>query len=292
MHRAVALPQSIARVLWLCFLEARPAVQGIFLLRFLAGASFAEAIWHPGTWAAAAIWACGAWSVYLLNGVTDVTEDRFNASGRPVARGLLDPREATAVVAILAATSLLGAALADAPPLWCVAVSFALGWAYSAPPLRLKRWPLGLVAVVMPAALLTYHAGYLANGGAGVCLELLVFAAVMALWMALVGQTKDLSDAEGDAQAGRRSLPVAWGEDAARVAYSAAALLLGTAYALWAVLSGGDLPPSALSVLIGASVLAVVTLGPWGKGGSRSERRRPYNVFMVTQYAANAAIMV
>jgi 4-hydroxybenzoate polyprenyltransferase len=109
--------------------------------------------------------------------------------------------------------------------------------------------------------------------------------------MGLVGQTKDLSDAEGDEEAGRRSGPVAWGERAARLAYSVAALLLGVAYVLAAALVATDLLDSAIAVAVGAAVVAALLLGPWGKG-DRSRRRRPYRAFMLTQYGAHLAVFV
>ena len=49
-HVASALRRccGFARVLYRCFLEARPAVQDIFLLRLLAGASFAGPLFIEG----------------------------------------------------------------------------------------------------------------------------------------------------------------------------------------------------------------------------------------------------
>ncbi|MBV9455678.1 MAG: hypothetical protein JOZ19_16435 [Rubrobacter sp.] len=71
----------------------RPAVQGIFLLRFLAGASFAGPLSVGGVnfqlWGGAALWVCVTLSVYILSGVMDVEEDLINGSSRPVASGKL-----------------------------------------------------------------------------------------------------------------------------------------------------------------------------------------------------------
>jgi 4-hydroxybenzoate polyprenyltransferase len=268
-------------------------VHGIFLLRFLVGASFAGALGDPRAWAAAPAWGCAVWAVYLLNGVTDVGEDRINGSGRPVASGALGLGEAKAGAAVLAALALLGAVALGRPPAWSVAAALAMGWAYSGPPFYLKRRPAGLAAMAGLGGLLTYYAGYAAGGGGAQDLPgLLAFAAVMSLWMGLVGQSKDLSDAEGDERAGRRSLPVAWGEHAARIAYSGMALALGGAFLVGAALFFPSLLPAAVVLALGALVFAVVALGDGGRDAGRSERRRPYKVFMVTQYAANAAIMV
>ena len=46
----------------------------------------------------------------------------------------------------------------------------------------------------------------------------------------------------------------------------------------------------AFVLAFGAVAVAVVTLGPWSRG-DKSRRRRPYKVFMLTQYGATLAVM-
>lgn len=297
----VALPvwwcRRVAGVLCRCFLEARPAVQGIFLLRFLAGASFADSLFAGGVlnlslWAGAALWVCVTLSAYILNGVMDVEEDRINGSSRPVARGKLKVAQAAGVAGGLAVLGVVGGLALGSLMAWSVVAALSLGWLYSGPPFYLKRWPSGLAAVAILAALITYNAGYAANGGGSYdILSLLVFTVVMALWMGLVGQTKDLSDIEGDKQAGRRSGPVIWGEDTARLVFSGVALCLGGGYVVSATLFATSLLMPAFMLTSGAVVLAVITLGPWSRG-DKARRRRPYQVFMLTQYGANLAVVV
>lgn len=281
-----------AKVLLLCLLEARPAVQGIFLLRFLAGASFSGPLLSGAAstslYAGTALWGCVTFSIYILNGAMDVEEDRINRSARPVARRDLTVAQAVTAAAILATLGLAGALMLGMA--WNVAAMLALGWLYSGPPLYLKRWPAGLAAVAILGGLLTYHAGYTANGAADELLELAVFGGVMALWMGLVGQTKDLSDVEGDREAGRRSGPVAWGEDLARLLYSGIAFVLGGAYLVWSALYAPGLLGSAAVLMLGALGVIAVTLGPWSKG-DRTKRRRPYKAFMLTQYGAHLPVL-
>lgn len=285
--------RRVAGILYRCFLEARPVVQGIFLLRFLAGASFAGSLSIGGAfalWGGAALWVCVTLSVYILNGVMDVEEDRINDSSRPVAKGKLTVAQAASVAGGLAILSVVGGfALGDLMG-WSVVVALSLGWLYSGPPFYLKRWPAGLAVVAILAALITYNAGYAANGGGYGMRSLLIFTAVMALWMGFVGQTKDLSDIEGDKQAGRRSGPVVWGEGTARLVFSGVALCLGGGYVLSAALFAESLLIPAFILASGAVVLAVVTLGPWSRG-EKSRRRRPYQVFMLTQYGANLTVL-
>ena len=286
--------REIAGVLHKCFLEARPAVQGIFLLRFLAGASFAHPLFADGLsfslWGGAALWVCVTLSVYILNGVMDIEEDRINGSSRPVARGKLSVSQAAGAAAGLAAVSLVGSFAWGSLMAGSVAVALALGWLYSGPPLRLKRWPTGLAAVAILGGLITYNAGYAANGAGGDVRSFFVFAAVTALWMGLVGQTKDLSDIEGDEQAGRRSGPVIWGEEVSRLVFSGAALSLGGGCLLSAATFAPSLLIPAFVLTFGAVAVAVITLGPWSRG-DKSRRRRPYKVFMLTQYGVALAVM-
>ena len=284
------------RVLYRCFLEARPAVQGIFLLRFLAGASFADSLFAGGVvnfplWGGATLWVCVTLSVYILNGVMDVEEDQINGSSRPVARGKLKVTQAAGVAGGLAALSVIGSLALGSLMVWSVVVALALGWLYSGPPFYLKRSPTGWAILGIVAALITYNAGYAANGSGANILSFSIFAGVMALWLGIVSQTKDLSDIEGDKQAGRRSGPVVWGENAARLFYSGTALCLGGGYVLAAALLAPGLLIPAIVLACGAVAVAVTTLGPWSKG-DKSRRRRSYRAFMLTQYGANLAVVI
>ncbi len=286
----------VAGVLYRCFLEARPAVQGIFLLRFLAGASFADSLFTGGLvnfplWGGAALWLCVTLSVYVFNGVMDVEEDQINGSLRPVASGKLNIAQATGVAGGLAALSVIGSLALGSLMVWSVVVALALGWLYSGPPFYLKRSPTGWAILGIVTALITYNAGYAANGSGSNILSFSIFAGVMALWLGIVSQTKDLSDIEGDKQAGRRSGPVVLGEYAARLFYSGMALCLGGGYVLTAALFAPGLLIPAFVLAFGAVAVAVTTLGPWSRG-DRSRRRRSYRAFMLTQYGANLAVVI
>jgi 4-hydroxybenzoate polyprenyltransferase len=292
---AVGWCRSVIEILYRCFLEARPAVQGIFLLRFLAGASFADPLFAGGMlnfplWGGAVLWVCVTLSVYILNGVMDVEEDQINGSSRPVASGKLKVAQAAGAAGGLAILSIVGSLALGSLMVWSVVTALLLGWLYSGPPFYLKRWPSGLAVVAILAALITYNAGYAANGSGYNVLSLLVFTVIMALWMGLVGQTKDLSDIEGDKQAGRRSGPVVWGDGTARLVFSGVALCLGGGYVVSAALFAPGLLIPAFILALGAVVLATITIGPWSRG-DKSRRRRPYQVFMLAQYGANLAIL-
>jgi 4-hydroxybenzoate polyprenyltransferase len=286
----------IAEVLYRCFLEARPAVQGIFLLRFLAGASLANSLvagWviNVPMWGGAALLVCTTLSVYILNGIMDVDEDRINGSSRPVASGKLAVAHAAWVTAGLAVLSVVGSFALGGSMMWSVVVLLALGWLYSGPPFYLKRSSTAWAILGIIVALVTYNAGYASNGGGGNIHSFLIFATAMALWLGIVSQTKDLSDIEGDRQAGRRSGPVVWGENVARLVYSGAALFIGGGYILSAALFAPILLIPAFVLASGAVAVAVIALGPWSRG-EKSRRRRPYKAFMLTQYGANLTVVI
>ena len=286
--------RRVARVSYWCLLEARPAVVGIFLLRFLAGASFAGPLFEGGAngtlWAGATLWILVTLSVYILNGVMDVEEDRINRSSRPVASGKLSVVQAAGVAAGLGVLSVAGSTLLGGLMVCSVLAALVLGWLYSGPPFYLKRRPAAWTVVGIAAALITYNAGYASNGGGGNLLSFSVFACVMALWLGVVSQTKDLSDVKGDEQAGRRSVPVVFGEGRARFVFSGAAFCLGLVYVLSAALLAPDLLIPAFVLAAGAAAVAATTLGPWSRG-DRSRRRRPYRAFMLAQYGANLAAL-
>lgn len=277
----------------LCLVESRPVVQAMFLLRFITGASFAGTLLAPGLWLGAAVWGCVTLAVYVLNGAMDLEEDEANRSDRPIASGRLTAERAVWVAVGLGLSGVLGSvALGLHRVAVAAAVALALGILYSAPPLRLKRWPSGLAVTATLGVLLTYYAGHAANGGVGGGSEAVAFAVVMALWVGLVGQTKDFSDVEGDRRAGRKSLPVVRGERTAGLFVAGAALGIAAAFAAFAFISAsGELLWPAGILAVGAAAVALVTLGPWSKG-SRRKRRRPYRVFMGTQYGVHLAVIL
>ncbi|MFK8905696.1 UbiA family prenyltransferase [Streptomyces sp. YS-3] len=278
----------------LCWTEARPAVQLAFLLRFVTGAVFAarDDIDLLRLLAGASAWSCASFFAYLFNGVMDVEEDRRNGSDRPIARGDLSLRRAAAIV-LAAAVFALGLSAAVPGLVGWVFVFLALGWAYSAPPLAAKRASLPCALVVFGLGWTSY-AGGAATAGNGLDAPALVFAGAMAAWMALVGAVvKDFSDAEGDAQAGRRTLAATRGPLVARrLAVAGAAVVgFGAPAAAWtwtpAVL------PGTVPLALGAGWVIVRCLRTGHtEHHTRYARRGAYRAFMVTQYVANVVMLV
>ncbi|MFI7707983.1 UbiA family prenyltransferase [Nonomuraea sp. NPDC049480] len=268
----------------MCLAESRPSVQLMYLLRFLTGAALCAEVAGDNGHLGRTAWGAVAWmtmlfAIYLFNGVTDLEEDRLNGSGRPIARGDLEPGLASSVAVCTALLSLV-AGFALSPVMGGMLVAMlVLGYLYSGPPFPLKRSSAGTVFTGFAATLLTYFGGVFAHAGQLTSSTMLiVFVVAASLWTALVGSTaKDLPDIEGDAQAGRATFAVVHGERVLRRAITLVAL--GLAVAFTVVILVLDLPlwSGALAMLAGAAVIAVLC--------AKGFRREPYGAFMATQYA-------
>lgn len=271
--------------------ETRPVVQLMFVLRYVVGGTVSlAAIGGPANTPAFVAHAIlgGIASlavslyVYLLNGLTDIAGDRANGSRRPLATGALSARIARGwLLALVTIAVLVGFSVS--PPVGLInAADLALGTVYSLGPFAAKRNAATAVAVIGVGGFLSYLEGALAWTGA-VPGRVMVVAAVMALWMAVVGNTKDFDDARGDAQAGRRTLPVVVGLRAASTAVGVAVLLVG-ALAVAAATSGHG---SAALVLLAPSaiVVACFCFGPLRFTG------HAYSGFLISQLATNVALV-
>lgn len=292
--------RTLAPYLGMCVTEARPVVLGMFGLRFCCGALLAAPAAAVATGERLLVglvaWELAVVSVYLLNGVQDVAEDRVNRSARPIARGDLPPQVALAAAVSCAAGALLASGLAGGPlAALLVAAFLALGVLYSCPPVPFKSSATGSAVSGTLFGLLSYCAGLAAPGGQGPQATWLAFALPMALWTGLVGSlTKDLSDVAGDAAAGRRTAPVVFGVAAARHAAVLTAGGIAIGLAATAGSMAPELLPAAVTAAAGAALVARACRRPLPPAGVRD--RAAYRAFMVTQYAAHvcalAAVLV
>lgn len=267
----------------------------MFAQRFLVGAALTvpEQGRHPVHVAdVLVLWVLATASIYLFNGVQDITCDRLNCSQRPLACGLVSTGFARRASLIGAAIALLGMAKIDPPLVALLAALLILGYAYSTPPVKLARRTSGTLLAVVLACLLSVLAGHLANtNSAAEALRfspaLIVFALASTGWAAFVGGlTKDLGDVPGDRAAGRRTLAVVYGPTTVRRITSVVAPLVGVTFLCGALAYAHPLVPAAAATLFGAVVLTLVNLAG-DNGTERTRLRDSYRVFMVTQYAAH-----
>lgn len=292
---AVPVDQRSATAVALCWREARPVVQCVFQLRFAVGLVLALA--GAGTFdpvmvgLGSSAWLLTTWAVYLLNGISDVVEDRANASSRPIAAGALPVPVAFATVGFLAVAAMLLGAMVSPLMAALVAAMLGLGWCYSMGARPQKNTTTGFMGVVTAGGMLTYLAGWHVGGAGTMSPTLAVFGVAMAAWMGVAGMTKDLSDVHGDALAGRQSVPVVLGDRRSRLVIAAAAVSLGATFLATALATAPVVVVPAAVVCAGSLVLACVATTGLGRGG-QSRRRRPYRAFMVTQYVANLTVLL
>lgn len=284
--------RAAATTFALCWRESRPVVQIIFALRFLTGFVLAGAAGGAAplrSLVALPLWTSATMAIYVVNGCSDVIEDRINGSRRPVARGLLPVRHALITAGALATTAVVGTCLLSPTlALLCVAL-LILGVVYSVPPIAAKRWTPAAVVVIALAGFCTYLGGGVTAGRPGPAVPV---AILLTTWMAVIGGlVKDLSDAPGDTAAGRHTVVGRRGERSARRVAAVAAAGIGASATLAAALGPRTLLPPAVVIAVGSVVVSLLALSG-DAGSSRSARRRPYRGFMVVQYLAHAAVLV
>jgi len=150
-----------------------------------------------------------ALSVYIFNEIMDLSVDQANKVDRPLARGMVQPREAAVFSTILTVIGLLAAILTNIATFAVCAAFLVLGYAYSVPPTQLKsRFMLKQTTVALGAFLSS-----IAGGAAiGIMSWTVLFAGLMFFMMAFsLSPVLDLGDIEGDAFGGRRTLPLTFG---------------------------------------------------------------------------------
>ena len=136
--------------------------------------------------------------VYTLNSITDVVEDSANKPWRPLPSGVISRRDAVLWLIFLTFGTILGSVvLFEGLEKFLVFLILFFGVAYSLPPLTLKK--RGIAACFVTGVGIAYP--MIVAGGKS-CLP-----CSLSLLLHVLGVTalKDLSDAEGDALAGRKN---------------------------------------------------------------------------------------
>lgn len=283
--------RRFGQIVRLSIVESRPVVQIIYSMRFIAGFVVADpdaaALRSWRLPVGLLTWLCASSFAYLFDGIHDLVEDRHNGSRRPIASGRLSRRAALAVTITWVVLTLAGALAVGGAFRYLAPALLLLGWAYSAPPVRLKRWTAGSGGTVIAAGLLTYAAAGSLTGDAP-SPALIVFALVSSLWMGMVGAVaKDFSDVVGDAAAGRRTAVVVRGAQRTAIRLAANAVGIAVGFLLVAVLLLPVLIVPAVAIAGGAAAVAITSL----VRREDAHPRRPYRCFMVTQYVAHLAFV-
>ncbi len=168
-----------------------------------------------------------------LNQVADVEIDRINKPYLPLPAGELSISQARGIVHTALVVSLLAAMLVSPWLFVVVGIAAFIGWAYSMPPLRLKRHHLpAAIAISTVRGVLINLGGFmvydnLANGNVIVPAHVWMLAAFITAFSICIAWFKDLADVPGDARYGIRTLAALYSP---RTALFAGHLLVTSAY--------------------------------------------------------------
>jgi homogentisate phytyltransferase/homogentisate geranylgeranyltransferase len=166
--------------------------------------------------------ACLAAAVFIvgLNQYFDLEIDRINKPELPYAAGELSRVSVLAILATTLVTALGLAVLGGGYLLATVASSLAIGIAYSAPPLRLKRYSLWAALCILVVrgpiiniGLYLHFSGELA-GEHRIPGSIWLLVALTLLFALVIAWSKDIPDTAGDARFGIRTLVMRLGPGA------------------------------------------------------------------------------
>ena len=147
-----------------------------------------------------------------LNQICDISNDRVNKPHRPLPSGELSMRQAWIFTVATYALALGMVALVNRETFAIYAIAALATIAYSAPPIRLKRHPVGsnLIIALIRGWLLKV-AGWAAVATVLTSVEPWYIGSIYFLFLLGATTTKDFADIEGDRAAECITLPVKYG---------------------------------------------------------------------------------
>lgn len=272
----------------------RPGFLAITVVGCLLGLASADACGHaPHVWTALAtlVLACLAHAAgNVLNDVHDAISgaDEANASGifpftggtRLIQQGLVSVQQtrdlARALLLVLVPAGVLLALKSSPAVLWIGAVGLSLGWAYSAPPLKLMSRGLGELAVAAAWSLVVVGADAVQRGSVFIVPVLISFS--YGLLIANILLINGVPDAAADASVGKGTLAVRAGPRGAALVYALLALLAHgwLAWGVWHFLQ----PERALWGLLSAPLSGAAAWLLWQRAAT-PERLRPAIVLTI-----------
>jgi 4-hydroxybenzoate polyprenyltransferase len=237
-----------------------------------------------------------------LNQICDLTNDRINKPHRPLPSGQITLRQAWIFTAATYALALAMVAVVNVET-FVIYVVAALGTlAYSAPPVRLKRHPVGsnLIIALIRGGLLKV-AGWAAVATVLTSVEPWYIGSIYFVFLLGATTTKDFADIEGDRAAGCITLPVKFGATWSARAITPSFIVpwLMLPLGLWLhLLSGDPVAILALSVIMliwGAYVAYLINKDPHRlvtEGENHPSWRHMYLMMMVGHLGLAGAYLV
>jgi chlorophyll/bacteriochlorophyll a synthase len=205
-----------------------------------------------------------------LNQVCDLQNDRINKPHRPLPTGKMTMRQAWIFIALAYFAALAMVAVVNVETFFIYLTAALATVAYSAPPVRLKRHPVGsnLIIALIRGELLKV-AGWAAVATVLHSLEPWYIGFIYFVFLSGATTTKDFADIEGDRAAGCITLPVrfgaTWSARAISPAFIVPWLLLPLGLRL-KILTGNPWAIIALSVLMlgwGSYVIYLMNKDPY-----------------------------
>jgi len=160
---------------------------------------------------------CGiACNIYIvgINQIEDVALDRINKPFLPMASGALSLRNANIIVYSSMAIALLLAGLLSPYLVLIVGVSMAIGWAYSRPPLYLRKHHLpAAISIALVRGVMVNVGGFsifnrLINGSYALSTDVQILTLFIVAFTVVIAWFKDLPDMKGDSAFHIRSLAI------------------------------------------------------------------------------------
>lgn len=240
------------------------SVLGLYLLALENGR-----VWHSG-WGAVAIalLACLSTNVYIvgLNQLFDIDIDRVNKPKLPLASGAMSVPQGIAVVAVLGIAGLAVSVAFNRYLFATVLLSALIGTAYSAPPVRLKRFPFFAALCIYGVRGLVVNFGLFAyfRSAFGVSVSpstsLLALVAFILVFTFAIAIFKDIPDMEGDRKFNIATFSLRLGQE---LIFNLSLGVLSVAYGAMAIASIllRDIHPAA--VFLHVAGLGILWWGRW-----------------------------
>lgn len=233
------------------------SVIGVYLITLAEGAAVAPTwAWLP------TVLACLCGNVYIvgLNQLEDVAIDRINKPHLPLASGEFSRSQGNAIVATTGLLAIVLAALQGPYLLGMVAISLAIGTAYSLPPIRLKRFPLWASLCIFSVRGMVVNLGLFLHFSQGASIPPSVWAltALILVFTFAIAIFKDIPDAEGDRRYNITTFTLRLGQ---RTVFNLARWVITSCYVGLIVAALVGLPGVNLWLLIGTH--GVLLAGFW-----------------------------
>ncbi|HEX7298113.1 MAG TPA: homogentisate phytyltransferase [Solirubrobacteraceae bacterium] len=196
-----------------------------------------------------------------VNQVEDVEIDRLNKPWLPIAAGDLSLEAARRIVAVAAVAPIVMAVTQGVAELVAVTVALAIGWAYSCPPVRLKRYPaLAAGSITFVRSLVVNLGVWLHVAGSPIEAGVWALTAVTVPFSFAIAVLKDVPDIDGDRRYGIATFSVRLGPRPVLAVGVGALTVAGVGMAIGGplLLDGAD-----PVVLVVGHLLGLVALWRW-----------------------------